>query len=102
MIVLTLTQSLPAIKGYSVLSNRESGTGRPDLILKTLRIRRGRAFVIEVKVANTFREMEAGCREAVEQIRCRNYEAALREEGYEVIDSYGICFFEKECMVVKV
>ena len=91
-----------AAKGYSVLSNRESGTGRPDLILKTLRIRRGRAFVIEVKVADAFRDMEAGCREAAEQITRRNYEAALREEGYEVIDSYGICFFEKECMVVKV
>ena len=91
-----------AAKGYSVLSNRESGTGRPDLILKTLRIRRGRAFVIEVKVADAFRDMEAGCREAAEQIARRNYEAALREEGYEVIDSYGICFFEKECMVVKV
>ena len=91
-----------AAKGYSVLSNRESGTGRPDLILKTLRIRKGRAFVIEVKVAETFREMEDGCREAAEQIARRNYEAALREEGYQVIDSYGICFFEKECMVMKV
>ncbi len=90
-----------AAKGYSVLSNRESGTGRPDLILKTLRIRNGRAFVIEVKVAETFREMEDGCREAAKQITRKNYEAALREEGYQVIDSYGICFFEKECMVIK-
>ena len=90
-----------AAKEYSVLSNRESGNGRPDLILKTSRIRKGRAFIIEVKVADTFSGMEDCCGKALAQIEDRNYAAALREEGYQDIESYGICFYQKECMVVK-
>ena len=86
---------------YEVLSNRESGTGRPDLMLKTRRIRDGRAIVLEQKAAQRFDQMEEKCKEALEQIEKQNYEGSLRDEGYAVIEKYGICFYRKECMIQK-
>ena len=84
---------------YRVLSNREAGLGRADIILKTPRIRDGRAIVIELKAVKKFHDMKTGCKEAVRQIETMKYREELMEEGYEDILSYGICFFQKECVV---
>lgn len=84
---------------YRVLSNRETGLGRADLILKTPRIRKGRAIILEIKAVGKFQEMEAACRDALSQIENRRYDKELRQEGYENILAFGICFYKKECMV---
>lgn len=84
---------------YRILSNRESGLGRADIILKTPRIRNGRAIVIELKAVKKFSILESGCEEAVQQIEKKKYKEELSEEGYKDILAYGICFFQKECMV---
>lgn len=86
---------------YGVYSNRESWTGRPDLIVKTRSLREGRAFILELKVADTFDQMEKACMDALKQIEDREYEASLRLEGYRSIRKYGISFFRKECMVME-
>ena len=50
---------MKAAGGYEVLSNRESGEGRTDLILKERKFR-GRSAILELKVAGTFdEEMES-------------------------------------------
>ncbi len=85
---------------YRVLSNREAGVGRADLILKTPRIRDGRGIILELKVVRRFQDMEKGCQEAIRQIEERKYKDELRQEGYENILAYGICFYRKECLVV--
>lgn len=85
---------------YLVISNRESGEGRPDLILKTPSVR-GSAIILELKVADTFQAMEQECRNALRQIESADYEAGLRAEGYSDIKKYGMCFYRKECMVRK-
>lgn len=95
-----LTGLLTGMGGYLVQSNRESGTGRADLILRTPRIRKGRAMILELKVASSFRAMEEECRKALQQMEDRKYEADLRTEGYETILKYGICFYKKECLVL--
>ncbi len=94
-----LTGLLTGIKGYQVLSNRESGTGRPDLILKSTRIRNGMAMILELKSADLATAMEERCREGIRQIEERDYEAELKKEGYPEIKKYGVCFFRKECLV---
>lgn len=83
---------------YLVLSNRESGEGRPDLLLKTPSVR-GTAVILEIKTADTFSQMEKQCIHALEQIENRHYEAELLSEGYSDIKKYGICFYRKECLV---
>ena len=85
---------------YLVASNRESGAGRPDIILKTPSVRGG-AIILELKVSDDFQGMERACQKALQQIEDRNYEAALRAEGYSDIKKYGVCFYRKECMARK-
>lgn len=86
---------------YLVKSNRESGNGRSDISLKTKRIRNGRAIILELKVADRFQDMERKCEEALRQIEDNRYEYDLRDEGYEDISKYGICFYKKECWIEK-
>lgn len=89
---------LKGCKGYMVESNRESGNGRPDIILKHRSVR-GQAVIMELKVVKDFERMEWGCDEALRQIEELNYAAVLHKEGYRRIRKYGICFYKKECMV---
>ncbi len=86
---------------YRIQSNREAGVGRTDLILKTPRIRKGRAIILELKAVKKFQDMEVGCKEALQQIEKKKYREELEREGYEDILEYGIYFYRKECMVQK-
>jgi len=95
-----LTGLLKGNDKYLVVSNRESGTGRPDIALKENRFR-GKGVLLELKVTKDIRQMEAKCREALEQIETNRYEDDLVSDGYEPILKYGICFFKKGCMVIK-
>lgn len=91
---------LKGMGGYEVLSNRESGIGRADILLKELRFQ-GKSVVIEIKVTDSFDKMEAMCEEAICQIVNNNYSAELTREGYQPPLQYGVCFFKKGCMVKK-
>lgn len=95
-----LSGLLKASQIYGVYSNRESGSGRPDLILKTHAVRGGRAVIMELKAVKSYGQMGNACQDALKQIEDRNYEAALHTEGYENIKKYGICFYRKECLVM--
>ena len=95
-----LTGLLKGMKNYIVLSNHESGTGRPDIILKYPSIR-GKAIIIEIKVAKNYQELEKKCMEALTQIHQRHYAAPLLQEGYANILLYGVAFYKKDCMVMK-
>lgn len=86
---------------YEILSNRESGIGRADLILRTMRVRMGKAIILEVKVAQKVSEMKKKCQDALTQIEENRYEENLRNEGYPSVEKYGICFYRKECMIMK-
>lgn len=83
---------------YLILSNRESGTGRPDLILKEKKFM-GKAIIIELKAAKTFAELEAKCEEALQQIDEQDYAASLIADGYRPILKYGIALYKKGCIV---
>ena len=96
-----LTGLLKTQNKYRVISNQESGLGRPDIIMKSASIR-GLAIIMELKVADDFSEMEAGCIQALNQIETRKYSMELEMEGYKDIIKYGICFYKKECMVLKI
>lgn len=93
-----LAGMLKNIGNYIVLSNRESGNGRPDILLKYPSVR-GKAVIMEIKIARTYQELERRCDEALKQIEDQKYEEALRQEGYSDILKYGIAFYRKECMV---
>ena len=83
-------------------SNRESGTGRPDIILKTANILRGKVIILELKVAGSIEEMEGKCREAAAQIRMQRYAEPFEKEGYPEIKKYAVCFYKKDCIITEV
>ena len=88
------------IGGYRVKSNRESGSGRPDIVMTELKFM-GRAIILELKISDTFRGMEKKCEEGLAQIEAGNYAQPLEDDGYQEILKYAVCFFKKGCMVRK-
>ena len=89
---------LSNMKGYIVKSNREGGTGRSDLFIKSVS-RRGIAIVVEFKIANDIDDLEKKADEAIEQIEDRKYDMELISEGYKNIFKYGIAFYKKDCLI---
>lgn len=93
-----LTGILSQSENYLVKSNRESGNGRSDIMVKSPSLR-GRAFIIEVKVSGGIDDLEADAEKALQQIYDKRYMDELRTEGYRKIDCYGISFYRKDCEV---
>ena len=87
-------------RGYRVKSNRESGNGRPDIVMTESKFR-GRAMILELKISDTIQGMEKKCEEALTQMKEQKYESSLEDDGYQPILKYAICFFKKGCMVKK-
>ena len=83
---------------YIIKSNREGGTGRSDLFIKSVS-KRGVAIVIEFKIAKNIDDLEKRAEDALKQIEEKGYDMELRSEGYKNIKKYGISFYEKDCYV---
>jgi hypothetical protein len=88
------------MQNYSVISNLESGLGRPDILLRPRSVRK-ETIIIEIKIVKDIDDMEAGCIEALAQIEKNKYEAGLRRDGFRHFIKYGVAFFKKECLVKK-
>ena len=89
------------IGGYRVKSNRESGNGRPDIVMQTVQIRKGRVIILELKIAGSIAEMEAACDRGLAQIEEQHYAEPFITEGYPEVKKYALSFCKKECMVKK-
>ena len=89
------------IGGYLVRSNRESGNGRPDIVMQTVQIRKGRVILLELKIASSIAEMEAACDRGLAQIEEQHYAEPFITEGYPEVKKYALSFCKKECMVKK-
>ena len=89
------------IGGYSVKSNRESGNGRPDIVMQTVQVRKGRVILLEFKIAGSVAEMDAACDRALAQIEAQHYAEPFITEGYPEVKKYALSFCKKECMVKK-
>lgn len=93
-----LTGILSQSENYLVRSNRESGSGRSDIMVKSPSLR-GRSFILELKVSENIDALEADAEKALQQIYDKKYMDELRTEGYRKIDCYGISFYRKDCEV---
>ena len=81
--------------GYSVKSNRETGTGRADIMLLDRKNRR--AAVFEIKRSPDIKHMEEDAEAALLQIRSREYGYDL--EGFRTIFFYGASFCRKNALI---
>lgn len=89
---------LGGLQNYEKLSNRESGEGRYDIVLKPYDEQQP-AVILELKRVERFTEMEEMCYKALQQIDDKHYDTELLNDGYMTIKKYGICFCKKSCMV---
>lgn len=85
-------------RNWIVRSNVESGEGFVDILIKPEDPDEG--ILIELKYSKTFDGLEKACERAMEQVKDRRYDEALREEGRIHILAYGIAFCKKRCKVV--
>lgn len=85
---------------FLVESNRESGTGRNDIIVKNV-LTHDLAVVIEIKTVKDGETLDGQCDVALEQIEENQYEVNLGYEGYKNIVKFGIAFKGKQCMVKR-
>ena len=83
---------------YQVKSNRENGDGRTDITVCEYQTREV-AMVIEVKIADTFRQLDAKCDEGLKQIREKRYSEELIDDCYQKVVRYGVAFYQKACKV---
>ncbi|AZV56426.1 AAA family ATPase [Clostridium sp. AWRP] len=90
--------ALANMHDYIVKSNREGGTGRSDLFIKSVS-KRGVAIVIEFKIAKSIDDLEKRAEDALDQIENKGYDMELKSEGYKNIIRYGISFYEKDCYI---
>ena len=82
---------------WLIKSNRESGDGFSDILIKPEDPDAG--IVIEVKYAKEMKELDAACEAAMAQIKDKRYDETLRDEGRCDILAYGIAFCRKRCKV---
>lgn len=88
---------------FEITSNRESGFGRYDVLLKPYDKEEDRAYIIEFKVFRPSKEktLEDTVASAHAQIEEKQYEAALLANGItrEKIRKYGFAFQGKKCLI---
>ena len=82
---------------WLIRSNRESGDGFSDILIKPENPDLG--IVIEVKYAKEFKKLDEACDAAMAQIKEKRYDETLRDEGRCDILAYGIAFCRKRCRV---
>ena len=83
---------------WIVRSNAESGEGYSDISVEIKSEKIG--IVIKLKYAENA-SFDAACQEAMKQIRERNYEEKLIDDGMKTIYRYGIACYKKCCRVVS-
>ena len=81
---------------WLVKSNAEAGEGYSDISIQTPdKI----GIIIELKYTDDG-NLEAACKEALEQIEEKKYAEGLKRRGMKKVIKYGIAFCGKECLVV--
>ena len=88
------------MRDYKIKSNRESGNGRSDIYIKSPSLFE-KSIIIEIKVADSIKNIRSAADNALKQIEEKKYDMELKEEGYEDILKYGIAFYKKDCMIKK-
>jgi hypothetical protein len=86
---------------YEIISNREAGYGRVDIIVLHKTDRLKPAIVMELKVLKDETKDEA-LEKAIKQIIEKDYISYVKNRGYNNIIAFGLVFDGKKCWVKEV
>ena len=92
---------LISLNNYEVISNRETGLGRVDIILLHKEDRDRVAIIMELKTIDEFEEetKEMALKKALKQIEKKKYEVEVKKRGYNNILKMGVVFDGKRVWV---
>ena len=88
--------------GWKATSNKESGDGFSDILIEVNENDSRMGIVLELKYSKSEKALDKDCQAALQQITDKNYEQALRKNGYQNILKYGIAFYHKKCRVMVI
>ncbi len=88
---------------YEVISNREAGLGRVDIILLHKEDKNRLAIIMELKTIDEFEEetKEKALKKALKQIEKKRYEVEVKKRGYSNILKMGVVFDGKRVWVKR-
>jgi len=86
---------------HQILSNRESGFGRYDLMIIPKDVLKP-GIILEFKVADSEKSMSKDAKLALAQIHSQNYQAELEARGIKKILKIAIVFFGKKILIKHV
>lgn len=89
---------MSSMDGWTIMSNAESGDGYSDILAEVEEKEIG--IVIELKYAENA-AFDVACQKALQQIKDKNYEEALIDDGMKTIYRYGIACYKKRCRVIS-
>jgi hypothetical protein len=94
---------LISLKDYEIISNREAGLGRVDIILLHKKDKSRPAIIMELKTIDKFEEetKEKALKNALNQIEEKKYEVEVRKRGYKNILKMGVVFDGKRVWVKR-
>ena len=92
---------LISLTDYEVISNRETGLGRVDIILLHKEDKNRLAIIMELKTINKFEQetKEKALENALKQIEEKKYETDVKKRGYGNILKMGVVFDGKRVWV---
>ena len=88
--------------GWKATSNKESGDGFSDILIEVNENDYRMGIVLELKYSKSEKALDKDCQASLQQITDKNYEQALRKNGYQNILKYGIAFYHKKCRVMVI
>ena len=84
---------------YSIKSNRESGLGRSDLVLKCSDLNKP-AIIIECKYTKDLSHLREVAKKGLQQIVEKEYIQELKNEQYCNVICYSMAFSKKTCIIL--
>ena len=86
---------------YEVISNREAGYGRVDIMVLHRTDKTKPALVMELKTIDEFEEetKEKALESAIQQIEEKEYKAGAQAGGYQNILQFGVVFDGKRVWI---
>ena len=94
---------LVSLTDYEVISNREAGYGRVDIVLLHKKDKTKPAIIMELKTIDNFRgeTREKALEKALRQIEEKQYETIARKRGFKNIIKMAVVFDGKRVWVKK-
>lgn len=95
---LMLGMSISLDNKYNVYSNKESGYGRPDMVIEPIN-KHNIGYIFEFKVARNEEELLLKAHEGLKQIEDKKYDIDMRKKDISKIVILGIAFYGKKVKI---